>query len=148
MFLGKSFSYVFVHIGSRSGPQPPPVTPRTPYHSPQPTYSPDKPRFGPNICDGHFDTIAILRGEMFVFKVNPRNLVGLLIFQFVINLVNKSFFSFRINGSGGYVTTMFWMDIPCRLVTFGGDCRLMSMPLLKVKMGSLFSLKVSLVLVY
>uniref|UniRef100_A0A7N6C284 Peptidase metallopeptidase domain-containing protein n=1 Tax=Anabas testudineus TaxID=64144 RepID=A0A7N6C284_ANATE len=53
--------------GSGSGPQPP-VSPRTPYRTPQPTYSPDKPRYGPNICDGHFDSIAILRGEMFVFK--------------------------------------------------------------------------------
>ena len=53
--------------------------------------------------------------------------------------------SFRINGSGGYVTTVFWMGIPCRLVTFGGDCPLMSMLLLKGKMGNLLSLKVSLV---
>lgn len=56
--------------------------------------------------------------------------------------------SVRINGSGGSVTTMFWMDIPCRLVTFGGACRLILMLLLKGKMGSLFSLKVSLDLVY
>lgn len=84
-----SLKIIFIcHTGSGSGPQPPPVTPRTPYHSPQPTYSPDKPRFGPNICDGHFDSIAILRGEMFVFKVSPHKLVGLLMRQFVRQAVN------------------------------------------------------------
>lgn len=43
---------------------------------------------------------------------------------------------------------MFWMDIPCRLVTFGGDCPLMSLLLLKGKMGNLLSLKVYLNLIY
>ncbi|XP_014870346.1 matrix metalloproteinase-14b [Poecilia latipinna] len=54
--------------GSESGLPPPPLTPYPPDHNPQPTYSPDKPHFGPDICDGHFDTIGIFRGEMFVFK--------------------------------------------------------------------------------
>uniref|UniRef100_A0A3Q2QWI1 Matrix metallopeptidase 14b (membrane-inserted) n=1 Tax=Fundulus heteroclitus TaxID=8078 RepID=A0A3Q2QWI1_FUNHE len=54
--------------GSGSELPPPPLTPHTPDHNPEPTYSPDQPRFGPDICEGHFDTIGIFRGEMFVFK--------------------------------------------------------------------------------
>ena len=60
-------------LGSSSGPVPPPVTSRPPYNEdPDPTEPQETPHFGPNICEGHFDTIAILRGEMFVFKVTGR----------------------------------------------------------------------------
>ncbi|XP_010777763.1 matrix metalloproteinase-14a [Notothenia coriiceps] len=47
--------------GSKSGGPPPPPPPPRPTKS----YVPDN---GPDVCEGHFDTIAILRGEKFVFK--------------------------------------------------------------------------------
>ncbi|XP_034532777.1 matrix metalloproteinase-14a [Notolabrus celidotus] len=47
--------------GTKSGAPPPPPPP------PRPTKTPH-PGHGPDICEGHFDTIAILRGEKFVFK--------------------------------------------------------------------------------
>lgn len=66
-----------VYIPSGSGFNTP--TQQPPYHDPEPPDTPpDVPRFGPNICDGHFDTIGIFRGEMFVFKVNAPDPGGVL----------------------------------------------------------------------
>ncbi|XP_077400174.1 matrix metalloproteinase-14a [Vanacampus margaritifer] len=49
--------------GTKTGGPPPPPRPTK-------SSSPKRPEHGPDICEGHFDTIAILRGEKFVFKDN------------------------------------------------------------------------------